>query len=337
MARPYALLRAGLPYLKTLGMRRWTNYPADVAVGGDDTVYVLCRASGAPSIRKLAWEDEDLGAIGSAGTGDGQFRWPATMLMDDDGNLVVSDEELHRITTITTDGEFVGKWGEHGSGEGQLDHPSGIAFDPEGNVYVSDTMNHRVQRFSRDGSFILSFGRHGSGEGELDMPWGIAVDELGDVYVADWRNDRVQKFTAEGDFIFSLGRTGSGDGEFDRPAGVEVDSDGDIYVADSGNDRVQMFNSDRLYLEKIIGDASLSRSGREYLLSNAKPMRLREMTSLEPQKRLRDPKTVRVDDGGRIFIPDYGSYRVQVYQKDAVPLSEADIIPPLRSPTLDVT
>ena len=118
MARPYALLRAGLPYLKTLGMRRWTNYPADVAVSGDGTVYVLCRASGAPSIRKLAWEDEDLGAIGSAGTGDGQFRWPATMLMDDDGNLVVSDEELHRITTITTDGEFVGKWGEHGSGEG---------------------------------------------------------------------------------------------------------------------------------------------------------------------------------------------------------------------------
>ena len=108
-------------------------------------------------------------------------------------------------------------------------------------------------------------------------------------------------------------------------------------MADSGNDRVQMFNSDGMYLEKIIGDAVLSRSGREYLLSNAKPMRLREMTSLEPQKRLRDPKTVRVDDRGRIFIADYGSYRVQVYQKDAVPLTEADIIPPLRSPTLDVT
>ena len=318
-------------------MRRWTNYPVDVVLDADDTVYVLCRASGSPQIRKLTWDDEDLGDIGGAGDGDGQFKWPTAMLMDADGNLVVSDEELHRITTITTDGEFVGKWGEHGSGEGQLDHPAGIAFDPEGNVYVSDTMNHRVQRFTRDGTFISSFGSHGSGEGELDMPWGIAVDELGDVYVADWRNDRVQKFTADGELIFSLGRSGSGNGEFDRPAGVEIDSHGDIYVADSGNDRVQMFNSDGMYLEKIIGDAVLSRSGREYLLSNAKPMRLREMTSLEPQRRLRDPKTVRVDDRGRIFIADYGSYRVQVYQKDAVPLSEADIIPPLRSPTLDVT
>jgi hypothetical protein len=98
-----------------------------------------------------------------------------------------------------------------------------------------------------------------------------------------------------------------------------------------------MFTAEGRYLEKIVGDASLSRSGREYLLSNAKPMRLREMTSLEPQKRLRDPKTVRVDSEGRIFIPDYGSYRVQVYQKDVVPLGEDEIIPPLRSPTLDVT
>ena len=337
MARPYALLRAGLPYLKTLGMRRWTNYPVDVAVGADGTVYVLCRASGATSIRRLTWEDGDLGAIGGNGTGDGQFKWPATMLMDRDGNLVVSDEELHRVTTITTDGDFVDKWGEHGSAEGQLDHPAGIAFDPDENVYVADTLNHRVQRFTRDGKFILAFGRHGSGDGELDMPWGIAVDEMGDVYVADWHNDRIQKFTGEGAFIFALGRSGSGDGEFNRPAGVEIDGHGDIYVADSGNDRVQMFNAEGRYLEKIIGDATLSRSGRVYLLSNARPMRLREMTSLEPQKRLRDPKTVRVDAQGRIFIPDYGSYRVQVYQKDVVMLGEDDIIPPLRSPTLDVT
>ena len=41
---------------------------------------------------------------------------------------------------------------------------------------------------------------------------------------------------------------------------------------------------------------------------------------------------MRVDDRGRIFIPDFGSYRVQVYQKDVVPLSEADIIPPLQVP-----
>ena len=77
--------------------------------------------------------------------------------------------------------------------------------------------------------------------------------------------------------------------------------------------------------------------GFNYLLSNAKPLRLREMTSLEPQKRLRDPKNVRVDGMGRIFIADHGSYRIQVYQKDFIPLGKEEIFPPLRSPTLDVT
>ena len=33
MPRPYGLLRAGFPFLKTLGMRRVTDSPMDVAVG----------------------------------------------------------------------------------------------------------------------------------------------------------------------------------------------------------------------------------------------------------------------------------------------------------------
>ena len=33
MSRPYALLRAGFPYVKSLGMRRVTNDPIDIALG----------------------------------------------------------------------------------------------------------------------------------------------------------------------------------------------------------------------------------------------------------------------------------------------------------------
>lgn len=46
MARPVGLLRAGFPYLKTLGMRRITNFPYDVAFGKDDVIYVLLRTLG---------------------------------------------------------------------------------------------------------------------------------------------------------------------------------------------------------------------------------------------------------------------------------------------------
>lgn len=337
MSRPYALLRAGTPYVKTLGIRRWTNFPVDLAISEENILYVLCRATGAPLIRRLTWEDEDMGAIGGSGDGDGQFRWPSCILLDSSNNLVIADEELHRITWLSPDGQFVAKWGEYGTDEGQLDHPSGIAFDPVENIYVSDTLNHRVQRFTKNGEFISSFGKYGTDIGDFNMPWGISVDEYGDVYVADWRNDRVQKFSPDGKHKFSLGQSGNKPSEFNRPTGVEVDLHGDIYVADSGNNRVQIFNSEGMYLETIIGDATLGRAGRDYLLSNAKPLRLREMTSLEPQKRLRDPKNVRVDGIGRIFIADHGSYRIQVYQKDFIPLGKEEIFPPLRSPTLDVT
>jgi DNA-binding beta-propeller fold protein YncE len=318
-------------------MRRVTNHPVDVGIGLEGRVYVLLRLDGSASIARITFDDDDLGPISGHGTEDGKLQWPVTLIVDGDENLFISDEISHQITKLSREGDFLGKWGEEGTGDGQLNRPAGIAFDPEENIYVVDALNHRVQKFTKDGKFILKWGSYGDGEGEFNMPWGITVDELGDVYVTDWRNDRIQKFSAEGEFVFALGRSGSGNGEFNRPAGVAVDKDGDIYVADCGNNRVQLFSEEGRYVEKFLGDATLSKSAREYLMPNAKPLRLREMADLEPQKRLRSPRSVRVDDEGRMYIPDYESFRVQVYQKEAIPLDETQIGPPLRSPTLQTT
>ncbi|HEV8638103.1 MAG TPA: NHL repeat-containing protein [Chloroflexota bacterium] len=337
MGRPYGLLRVGFPYLKTVGMRRVTNFPVDLAIGKDGTLYVLCRSAGAAQISRLTLDDDDLGPISGYGTDDGKLQAPAAIVVDRDENLFVSDDALHGVTILGKDGTFLARWGEHGVGEGQLDRPSGLAFDPEGNLYVVDTFNHRVQKFTRDGRFLAAWGRHGNGEGELSYPWGIAVDELGDVYVADWRNDRVQQFTAAGQLRRQVGRPGNGDGELNRPAGVAVDRDGDVYVADTGNNRVQLFNAEGRYVEKFVGDATLSRSGRDYMLANARPNRLRDMANLEPQKRFRGPKAVRVDDQGRMYVPDYGAYRIQIYQKEVVSLQPDQMVPPLRSPSLQTT
>ena len=86
MARPYALLRAGFPYLKTVGMRRVIDFPVDVAVTSDMKVLSLCRFEGAGGVAKIArvaWDDDaNLGDIGTMGTGEGQMMWPAQMLLD---------------------------------------------------------------------------------------------------------------------------------------------------------------------------------------------------------------------------------------------------------------
>ncbi|MFN8526692.1 MAG: NHL repeat-containing protein [Chloroflexota bacterium] len=333
--RPYALLREGFPFLTTLGMRRFTTCCTDLAIGDEGRLFVLCRDDGqGGTIRKLNWDDEDLGTIGSGGTGEGQFMWPVQILRDGGENLYISDEGTHRITAYKRDGTLIGCWGTHGSDPGQLNRPSGIAFDSDENIWVADTMNHRVQKFTKDGRYLTGFGSHGSGEGQFDRPWGIHVDGEGFVYVVDWHNDRVQKLTQDGKCVLKFGSSGSGDGELHRPAGVTVDQDGDIYVADRGNHRVVQFSPEGRYLDKFIGDATLSKSGRAYVLANPKVLRGREMTSLEPQKRLRGPMMVRFDDQRRMYIPDFGSHRIQVYQKIVTPLGEDDIWAPPSMPFL---
>ena len=343
MSRPHGLLRAGYPYLRTLGMRRVTNFPSDVAFpDGEDTAYILMRSEGAATVRIWPVEDaealtDDLKGFGAYGSGDGQLTWPVQMIADDSGHLYISDEATNRISKFDKEGEFVSKFGVQGDGDGEFDGPTGIAFDPDGNMVVVDSRNHRVQRYGADGEYLGGFGAHGDGPGQFDLPWGVHVDELGDIYVADWGNNRVQIFGADGDVKNVVGGAGSGEGEFDRPTGIAVDAHGDIYVADWGNDRVQMFNSDGQYIWSFRGDATLSRVARRYMMTNAMSNRLREMGRIEQEKYLRRPRSVRIDSRFRLFIPDYESYRVQIYQKDAIELDRTQFAAPLRNPTLEVT
>jgi len=277
VARPYGLLRAGFPYVKTLGMRRITNFPIDIALGNEDRIYILC----------YNYADDDLGSIGSWGTDEGQFQWPVTLIADADENLFVSDEALNRITQFDREGEVLSTWGEKGSLDGQFDRPAGMTFDLDGNILIVDSMNHRVQKFTTDGKYLDKWGSRGSSDGKFESPWGITVDAIGDAYVADW-----------------------------------------------GNDRIQLFNSEPRFVQKFLGEATLSKIAREYMLTNASPNRIRDMANLEPQRALRRPKSVVISDDGRMYVTDTDSYRVQVYQKEVIPLNATQIAPPMRSPTL---
>ncbi|ETW92749.1 MAG: hypothetical protein ETSY1_42330 [Candidatus Entotheonella factor] len=342
MTRPHGLLRAGYPYLKTLGMRRITNFPTDIAFGKDDTAYILCRTEGVALIRIWPLEDmeeqtDQLQQIGSYGSGDGQFIWPVQLVTNAEGDIFVSDEATHRITRFSSGGEFVAKWGREGEAEGEFHGPTGIAFDPDGNMVVVDSKNHRIQTYTPEGTYLGGFGSPGSEPGQFDLPWGVHVDELGDIYVVDWGNNRVQVFSRDGEVKNVIGEKGDGEGEFDRPTGIAVDAHGDIYVADWGNNRVQMFNAEGHYIWSFRGNATLSRVARTYMLTNAVPNRLRETGRLEQEQYLRRPRSVRIDDEFRLFIADYESYRIQVYQKDAIELDETQYAAPLRNPTLEVT
>ena len=72
-------------------------------------------------------------------------------------------------------------------------------------------------------------------------------------------------------------------------------------------------------------------------MSNLVTLRLRAEGDFEKTQRLNAPMTVKVDDQFRLFITDFGNHRIQIYQKDAVELSETEIAPKMRNPILFTT
>ena len=329
MVFPHALLRAGFPFVKTLGMRRSTYFPVDLAIG-EDRVYVMTRLEmGGGYVRMVSQDDDDLGALAETG-----LVWPAGILLSDAGQLFISDEAKHQIVVIDAEsGDEVRRFGERGAGPGQLDRPSLMSWDADGNILVAEGRNHRIQRLTPDGESLATYGEFGDGPGQFNMPWGVATDAEGAIYVGDWRNDRVQKLSPEGEPLLIIGSSGSGEAQLNHPAGVAVDEHGDIYVADRDNNRVLLFDKTGRYVERFLGDATLGKMGLAYIMVNPKVLRLREMAPLEEQKRLRRPTSVRVD-GKRLYIGDTGRMRLQVYEKQAYPLSEEQIMVAPGAPTL---
>ena len=306
-------------------------YPVAITRDQGNQLYVLSRGSETPAFfpckrvtvftvdeelvrefgHKVPPEDADTSAP------DGSLMWPTSVALDSEGNTYVADEWLNRISIFNQDGDCVGKWGTPGNGDGEIDRPSGLAFDKEDNLYLVDSANHRVQIFTKEGKFLSKWGRSGTGDGEFSYPWGIEIDHNGDVYVADWRNDRIQKFAPDGRFLMKFGASGQGDGEFYRPTGVAVDRDGIIYVTDFKNDRLQVFDTDGSFITKLMGEATLSKWGRQRVELDLTIARGRQMAQgLEERERLfQGPIAVEVDDEGRVFVVECSRQRVQVFRK----------------------
>ena len=59
-----------------------------------------------------------------------------------------------------------------------------------------------------------------------------------------------------------------------------------------------------------------------------------EKSQLLEDKYLRKPTSIRIDSKFRLCIADHMSYRLQVYQKDAIELDEHTIFSTMRNPSL---
>jgi hypothetical protein len=195
-----------------------------------------------------------------------QFAYPGGVAVDGDGNVIVADQDNHRIRKITPQGHVSTLAGTgvrgHRDGKGtaaQFYQPNGVAVDGDGNVIVADTSNYLIRKITPQGHVLTLAGTgargHRDGEGtvaQFDQPWGIAVDGDGNVIVADKCNHRIRKITPQG-HVSTLAGTdvrGHRDGDpvdspqLNGPTGVAVDQNGNVIVADSYNRCIRCVASD---------------------------------------------------------------------------------------------
>jgi len=167
------------------------------------------------------------------------IKYPRSMLVRPDGDIIVCDTWSHRILRFSPNGSapevLAGKPNSSAATPEQMNFPSGMAFDSRGRLYVTDTNNHRVQCFApgeTSGTTVAGSreGMPGAGPGELNMPTGICIDPRDDsLLVADRMNARVLRFPAsggEGEVVAGVEQ------QLQRPWGVCLDADGAIYISD---------------------------------------------------------------------------------------------------------
>jgi DNA-binding beta-propeller fold protein YncE len=159
----------------------------------------------------------DVGPGGAPGSELDLGRTAYVILVD--GELYVSDLELHVVVRLDGDGiatvvAGTGKSGSSGDGgpatAARLSFPAGLAMDDIGDLYIADSGNNRIRMVDPEGviSTVIGTGDAGyAGDGgaatdaELLAPAGIAFDGMDPsrgLFVADQGNDAIRWVDASG-------------------------------------------------------------------------------------------------------------------------------------------
>jgi uncharacterized protein (TIGR03437 family) len=265
----------------------------DVAVDADGTIYL----TGNNTVRRIGTDGSVTVVAGSGASryygGDGgpaasaRLHNPAGVVVDDLGNVYISDTDNQRIRKISTNGimtTFAGT-GEQGSLNpagnallAQLNGPRGLALDSMRNLYVADTANKRVCKITPSGTIVVVIDK-------LNQPEAVVVDGHDSVYIADTGGGQVLMLTATG--VVSTVAQGL------RPAGLAIDKQGNLYLSESTR------------ISKMSNSGALS-------------------TVLDG---LKDPRGLTLTTSGDLVIAETGAHRVQVLSSTGAVITYGTGIP----------
>ena len=269
-----------------------------------------------------------IGIINNNPLGRG-FAHPVDICIDENELYILNKHPgFTRVGVCTFDEEYLREFGSYGQGKGQFQLPTGVTIS-DTTVFVCDEYHNNVSMFEKNGEFVGALGTHGNGEDEIDGPSGIVSDKSGHIYVSDQNNHRIQKFTENGTHISNFGSYGDGRGQLNQPWGLTTGPDASIYVADWGNESVKIYNPDGDFIQKMRGEATLSKWAKDFLDANPDENNERIKSDLMPE--LPDhfntpylvstqiesyfwgPASLYLDENQRLHVVEVSRHRIQIY------------------------
>ncbi|MBE2288999.1 MAG: T9SS type A sorting domain-containing protein [Chitinophagaceae bacterium] len=254
---------------------------------------------------------------------DAEFYVPQGVLVDDDGNVYISDGGNYRIrkvnvatnivTTIAGNG-FSGLAGDGGIAiNAELGQPIGLAIK-NNELLIGDYDNGVVRKLNLTTGVITRVAGNGipgySGDGgaavlaQLNGVSDIFVDQSGNILVVEQWNGVVRKIDAANGAITTVVGKGtlgySGDGgaainaELNEPTGIFVDKHNNLYISDYRNGAIRKVDAATGIITTLAGGIS-GYGGDGGPATNAK-------------LKCTD---VWVDDNGNIYIADYVNNRIR--------------------------
>jgi len=313
------------------------NWPTDVAVAPDWTVYVadfgnnrLRVISPEGTVRTLAG--------GDAGFADGsgkvaRFSGPNGIVLGPDGALYVADAGNARIRRVAPDGTTTTLAGDGVRGlqdgpgaEARFAYPTGLAFGPERRLYVVDRWAHCVRQVAPDGTVTTVAGNGVPGfvdgpgsEARFDNPLSAAWDPQWGLVVTDSGNHALRRVDPDGTVSTLMGgpfpRAADGPPEragFYWDTGIVSDGRGGLYVADAQNHKVRRLTRTR-YLTTVAG------SGHQGVVDGP-----------DRQAAFAFITGLTLDPADNLLVADSGANRIRRIVRGGAGLARADpAIPPV--------
>ena len=306
------------------------NGPNDIAVDSENNLFIADTNNHAIRKVDIYGNVTTVAGTGLAGYRDGQagqaqFNSPSGIILDDLGNVYVSDTNNNTIRKIDIFGSvstFSG-CGLAGSVNGppglaRFNSPKGITFDADWNMYVADMNNHRIRKILPNGVTSTYAGMGGAGYMNgigmntlFNSPDSVAVDANGNVYVADSRNNVIRKIdnTVNKTVTLYAGsrNVGNADGtaltaSFNRPTGLSIDSNGNLYVADCENNSIRTVDTR--------GNVLTLAGNKQYGFVDGPGV----------SARFNNPTGIAVGSKGTIYIVDQYNHSIRTVYMDWQPL-----------------